>query len=370
MSHDAIVIGAGLQGCAVALRLAQRGQSVLLLERAVPGAEASSAAAGILSPSVEAEEPGPFHALCRASLARYPGWIAELEQTTAVALGFQVRGTLQVASDDSTARVLAARAERLLEQGFEAEVLDGDQVHALEPALTPRVRGGLYFAREASVDPARLARALYIAATKAGVATRAGQALAIVEGGGRVRGVEHTSGFLEAPTVVLAAGSWSPLVAGNRLPVRAVRPLRGQIVCLETQKPVLSRVVFTEKGYVVPRADGRVLCGSTMEEAGYQKAVTAGGVHAILDGALELCPALEAARLLETWSNFRPASPDGWPILGRSSLPGLVYASGHTRNGVLLCPITAELLCAEILGERAALDLAPFSYERLEAAPS
>ncbi len=365
--HDAVVIGAGVQGCAVALRLAQAGKDVLVLERSIPGAEASSAAGGILSPGVEAVEPGPFDSLCRASLARYPALVRELEAATELHVGFRGGGTLEVALDDEHAHVLAARAERLEKQGIAAEVLDGDATRALEPGLSPEARGALFFPGESSLDPRLLARALYLAAHGAGARFRTGQVHRIVHEGGRAVGVDHDTGRLGADAVVLAAGAWSALVEGSGLPRGAVRPVRGQIVLLDTRPRLLSRVVFSDKGYVVPRADGRVLCGSTMEEVGFEKAVTAGGLRAVLELAIEIAPQLANAPVIDTWSNFRPASPDGWPVLGPGAVPGLFYATGHTRNGILLTPITADAVSAAVLGKPPPVDLSPFSVERLEA---
>jgi glycine oxidase len=141
--------------------------------------------------------------------------------------------------------------------------------------------------------------------------------------------------------------------------------VRGQVAILDTRPPLLSRVVFSGHGYVVPRADGRILCGSTMEEVGFEKAVTAGGLRHVLDVAMGIAPALEHSPVVETWSNFRPASPDGEPILGAGTVPGLFYATGHTRNGILLAPITADAIAAAILGRSAPMDLSPFSPARL-----
>ncbi|MBI5067077.1 MAG: glycine oxidase ThiO [Deltaproteobacteria bacterium] len=367
MKADVVVIGAGVQGCAVALRLSQAGKQVLVLERSIPGAEASSAAGGILSPGVEAEEPGPFYDLCAASLARYPAFAEELTRLTGVSVGFRGGGTLEVAFDDPTARVLAARAEQLQRHQVPVEVLDGEGALSLEPGLAPAVRGGLWFRGEASVDPRPLARALYLAAHAAGAEFLTGQVLRIRHEGGRAAGVDHDRGRIDAGAVVLAAGSWSGLVEGSGLPPGAVRPVRGQIALLDTRVPLLRRVIFSDKGYVVPRADGRLLCGSTMEEVGYERGVTAAGLRSVLDLALEIAPALARAPVVETWSNFRPASPDGSPVLGPAALPGLHYATGHTRNGILLCPITADSVSAAILGRPPPVDLAPFSVERLGA---
>lgn len=367
MRADVVVIGAGVQGSSVALRLAQAGRSVVVLERAVPGAEASSAAGGILSPGVEAVEPGPFYALCRASLARYRGFVDDVEGLSGMAVGLRWPGTLEVALDDDHAKILAGRAEKLLRHGLPVEVLDDAAARRLEPALSPETRGALFFPDEGSVDPRLLARAAYVAAARAGASFLTGQVRRIVVEGGRAAAVEHESGRIEAGAVVLAAGSWSLQVEGHGLPPGSVRPVRGQIALLDTRPPLLSRVVFSGHGYVVPRADGRVLCGSTMEEVGFEKAVTAAGLRHVLDVAMGISPALGRAPVVETWSNFRPASPDGEPILGPGTVPGLHYATGHTRNGILLAPVTADAVSAAVLGRPPPVDLAPFSPARLAA---
>jgi glycine oxidase len=367
MRADVVVVGAGVQGSSVALRLVQAGKSVVVLERAVPGAEASSAAGGILSPGVEAVEPGPFYALCRASLARYPAFASEVEGLSGMSVGLRALGTLEVALDDDHARILAARAEKIVRHGLPVEVLDDAAARRLEPALSPETRGALFFPDEGSLDPRSLARAVYIAASRAGARFLTGQVRRVLVEGGRAVGVEHETGRIEAAAVVLAAGSWSLQVEGHGLPAGAVRPVRGQIAVLDTRPPLLSRVVFSGHGYVVPRADGRVLCGSTMEEVGFEKAVTAEGLRHVLDVAIGVAPGLARAPVVETWSNFRPASPDGEPILGAGTTPGLLYATGHTRNGILLAPVTADALAAAVLGGTPPVDLAPFSPARLSA---
>ncbi len=367
---DVVVIGAGIQGCAVALRLAQAGRQVVALERSIPGAEASSAAAGILSPGVEALEPDQFYELCAASLARYPGFANEVSRLSELWVGYREGGTLEVALDDLVARALAARATRLQRHGISVEVLDDSATRRLEPALSDQTRGALWFRAEASVDPRLLGQALYVAAARAGVRFVTGQVRRIEVEGGTVAGVGHEAGRIAADAVVLAAGAWSLQVEGHGLPARAVRPVRGQIAVLETRPPLLARVVFSDKGYLVPRADGRVLCGSTMEEAGFEKAVTADGLLHVLGLAREIAPALAAAPFRDCWSSFRPATPDGYPILGPGSVPGLFYATGHYRNGILLAPITAEAVSAAVLGRRPPVDLAPFGPARLASTPA
>jgi glycine oxidase len=367
MRCDVIIVGAGVQGSSVALRLAQAGLRVVVLERAVPGAEASSAAGGILSPGVEAAEPGPFYALCRASLARYPALVREVEALSGMSLSYRTLGTLEVALDDEHAKILAGRAEKILGQGLPVEVLDGAALHRLEPAVSAAARGALFFSDEATLDPRALSRAVYVAAARSGASFVTGQVRRIVTSGGRVAGVEHDTGTIEAGTVVLAAGSWSLLVEGHGLPPGSVRPVRGQIAVLDTRPPLLSRAIFSGHGYVVPRPDGRILVGSTMEEVGFEKAVTAEGLRHVLGVAIGIAPALARAPVVETWSNFRPASPDGEPILGPGTVPGLHYATGHTRNGILLAPVTADAIAAAVLGKPAPVDLAPFSPARLAA---
>jgi glycine oxidase len=367
MRTDVVVVGAGIQGASVALRLAQAGRDVVVLERSIPGAEASSAAGGILSPGVEALEPGPFYALCRASLARYPEFVRELEARSGIAVGYRALGTLEVALDDDHARLLAGRAEKLERSGLPVEVLDEAAVRALEPGVSAEARGALFFADEASLDPRPLARAAYVAAARAGARFVTGDVRRIRTEGGRAAGVDHAAGRIDAEAVVLAAGSWSLLVEGHGLPPGAVRPVRGQIAVVDTRPPLLSRVVFSGNGYVVPRPDGRILCGSTMEDVGWEKAVTAGGLRHVLGVAIEIAPALAQAPVVETWSNFRPASPDGEPILGEGTIPGLFYATGHTRNGILLAPVTADAIAAAVTGAAAPIDLSPFSPARLGA---
>ena len=281
-------MGAGVQGSSVALRLAQAGRRVVVLERAIPGAEASSAAGGILSPGVEALEPGPFYALCRASLARYPGFVARGGGVLRACRSGSARSARSRSRSTTTMRASSpARREAPAARAAGAGARRARRSGGSSPRLSPEARGALFFADEASLDPRPLARAVYVAASRAGATFVTGEVRRIGPRAAAPPASSTRSGRIDAGAVVLAAGSWSLLVEGHGLPPGAVRPVRGQIAVLDTRPPLLSRVVFSGHGYVVPRADGRVLCGSTMEEVGFEKAVTAGGLRHVLDVAIE-----------------------------------------------------------------------------------
>ncbi|XXF75147.1 glycine oxidase ThiO [Myxococcaceae bacterium GXIMD 01537] len=361
---DVIVVGGGLMGCGIALRLRQAGVSVTVLERAIPGAEASSAAAGILAPQWESEGPGPFLELCLRSRSLYAGLAAELRELTGVDIAYRPCGLLRVAFDDADARHLEATATWQRARGLRAELLDPASARELEPQLSDRAVRALHFPDDHQVDNRLLVRALSMAAARAGATFRGGYVRGVVEENGRVVGVDLEGEVLRAGTVVLAAGAWSGLVHGVPLDPRGVRPARGQMIQLQTRLPLLSRILTSRKGYVVPRADGRVICGSTMEFAGFDKQVTAEGLARILGMVLELCPALGSAPIESTWAGFRPWTEDHLPILGAGPLPGLVLATGHFRNGILLTPVTAQLVTEVVLGQAPSLDLAPFRYDR------
>lgn len=338
-------------GCATALELSRRGvRDVVVLERAVPGAEASSAAAGMLAAQIEAKEDAERALFVRAR-SGYATWAAELREASGVDIGHRACGALEIALTPDEAATLRTRAEADRARGLRAELLDPSAARAIERELAPEITGAAWYPDEAQIDPPQLLRALVAAIGRAGVTVRSGATVAaIVEEGGRCVGVALDSReVLRADAVVLAAGSWSSLVPGAASAVPAVRPVRGQLVMLEERPPGLSRIVFHRGAYVVPRGDGRVVCGSTMEDVGHRREVTAAGVHSILASAMRIAPRLGAAELARTWCNFRPLS-EGGPHVGKSSLPGLFLATGHHRNGILLAKVTADTLADAVTG--------------------
>ena len=364
---DVIIVGGGIMGCGIALRLRQAGARVTVLERSIPGAEASSAAAGILAPQMESEGPGPFLELCLRSRGLYPAFAEELRELTSVDVAYRACGVLKVAFDEADLHHLDSTVVWQRGTGLRAELLDGAGARALEPRLSPKALGAAWFPDDHQVDNRLLVRALSMAAARVGAEFRSGYVRGVVHEGGRAVGVDLDGEVLRADAIVLAAGSWSALVQGAGVEPKAVRPARGQMVQFQTRLPLLDRILTSEKGYLVPRADGRVIAGSTMELVGFDKQVTAAGLARILDMALELCPELGSAPVTDMWAGFRPWTEDKNPYLGAGPIPGLFLATGHFRNGILLAPITAKLVTQVVLGEKPTMDLTPFRYDRAPA---
>lgn len=363
---DVVVVGAGVMGCAVGLRLAQRGIAVTIIERGIPGAEASSAAAGILGPQWESEGPGPLLEFGLRSRALYPAFAAELRELSGIDIGHVRSGLIELAFDDADSEALAARRTWQIARGLRAELLTGDEVRALEPHAASQIRSGLRYVGEGHVHARQLARALSQAAAVAGARFLQGRYVRrVLTAGGKVTGVELDGDTLSAGTVVLCAGSWSSLVEGGGVPAPVVRPARGQMVAIETRPPIFRHVLVAHRrGYLVPRSDGIALAGSTLEMVGYRKEVTVAGLSDILALARGLVPDLGECAVVETWANFRPLSPDGLPIIGKTPVDGLLVATGHHRYGILLTPVTAQVIAELATTGSSTLDLAPFAVTR------
>ncbi len=364
-----LVIGGGVIGLSIALELKRLGAAPVILERSIPGAEASSAAAGLIAPQLEAIEPGPFLDLCLASRALYPDFVRRVQELSGLSVGFLPSGVVHAAFDPSSASRLSAQVEWQKRQGLRAEMLDGSQARALEPALAPEVWAAAHFPDDHQVDNCQLVTALSMAAARVGVAFRSGYVRGVRVENHRAIGVDVDGELIRADATVVAAGAWSGLVQGIWLDPRAVRPVRGQMVQLQSRLPLLRSIVCSDQGYLVPRADGRLIAGSTAEHAGFQKEVTAGGLAQILQMATQLCPGVRDLAVTGQWAGLRPFTEDKLPILGRGPADGLFIASGHFRNGILLAPITGELIAALALGRTLSRSLEPFSFERLKGAP-
>ncbi|HEV2737658.1 MAG TPA: glycine oxidase ThiO [Candidatus Elarobacter sp.] len=361
---DVIVVGAGLIGLGIAYELAQRGAAVTVYDRDEPARAASWAGAGMLAPYSEATPDAAMLALCRDSLALYPEYVAELRERTGVDARFRRDGTLQVALDRAQLAELAAHAETFRANGGDVSMLDREDVLAREPMLAKDLAGALFVANEAQVDNRRLGRALLAACESLGVRFERGEDLALECDARRVRGVRTSYGFATAATVINAAGAWAGELHGvpdhARVPVR---PVAGEMLALAVPRDAVHALVWLGHRYLVPRGDGRLLVGATVEARGFDARVTAAGMHDLLDAALAVAPALASFAVVETWAGLRPGSHDGRPYLGATSLGGYVVASGHFRNGILLAPVTARLI-ADLVMDGDASALAPFAPAR------
>jgi glycine oxidase len=361
MEH-VIIIGAGVMGCSCGHRLLEAGFKVTLLEKSLPGAESSAAAAGILGAQSEVSETGPFLELCLASRARFGEYAKELEALTGISIDYESSGVLEVAMDPAEGRMAIGRAEWMLDRELRVEVLDREQAKKLEPALSDHIVGANYYPDDHQIDPIRLSRALAAAVARLGGTFKSGvQVLGLAIESGEVVGVETNQGRMSCDRVVIAGGAWSTNLAGLHGVRTLVKPMSGQIVQVETRPPLFRHVVYGFKGYIVPRADGRVLMGSTLEDRGFDKAVTLAGINRVTGMAMEMVPGLAEGRLTDTWAGLRPAPEDGKPLLGAAKeIAGLFFATGHYRNGILLTPITAEVICDLMVNRVPQVDISTF----------
>ena len=367
MTPDAIVVGGGIVGLSAARELAGQGARVVVVERRRVGEEASSAAAGMLAPQVHADADTALLGLSLRARDRHLALARELEAETGISVELSALGALDVAFTDEDERALSARAAWQRGHGLPVEELTAEEIRQAEPNLNPAVRKGVLIGGDRHLDNVRLVRALAASAVTRGASLACGRpVMALLVEGGRVAGVRTGAEALRAPVVVNAAGAWAGRLEGDPEPP-PVEPVRGQIATFVVAPALVRHVVWSARGYLVPRADGRLLAGTTLENAGFDKSVTAGGLRAVLDIALEIAPRLVDVPVVDTWAGLRPATPDGWPILGAGSVAGLFHAAGLYRNGILLGPLAGESVARLALGRPPGIDLAPFAVTRFRA---
>lgn len=357
-------------GLGIAWRLAQAGCSVAIYDRAEAGRGASWAAAGMLAAAVETE-PGEeaLLALTLESQRMWPDFAREVEAASGISVGYRDEGTIVVALTRDDAEQLRFTFDFQKSLGLELEWLSGAEAGRREPHLRPGISGAVFSPRDHQVDNRRLTRALAEAARKAGAVLNEHDPVREVEiTGGRITAAVTEHRRREpADVIVLAAGAWSREIAGippAHLP--PVRPIKGQMLALEMDpaNPLLHHVVWLPRGYLVPRRDGRLVVGGTVEERGFDDRITAGGLLALIEGAWRAVPGIEELPVAETWVGFRPGSRDDAPLLGPSGIDGLVVATGHHRNGILLTPLTAEAVSDFILTGHLPEAVRPFTPER------
>ncbi|HTU35167.1 MAG TPA: glycine oxidase ThiO [Candidatus Acidoferrum sp.] len=367
---DVAIAGAGLIGVAAALELRTRGLTVTVLDRQEPGREASFAAAGMLAPSPDDLSSLPLVPLGKSSIALYPEFVAHIEQASGKTTGFAQKGTLELffgADGESERDRFMAERKRI---GIAVEPLSVLQAREMEPSLTSQVFAAAWLYQEAIVNPRLLIDAAISAAKAGGVGVLANCTVTgLVREANRCTGVLTSDGPISAGCVVIAAGCFSVGIGAEIAPYAPTIPVRGQMLALRapagtTSIVALRHVIRSANGYLVPHDDGRIVAGSTLENGVQEKIVTSAGMGKIQGAAIEMVPALKSAEIVETWAGLRPGTPDGLPILGPTDIQGLVIATGHYRNGILLAPITAKLVVPWALGLTIDRDLAAFSPMR------
>jgi glycine oxidase len=366
---DVLIVGGGVIGCAIAYYLGKAGVRATVLERGAVGSQASSVAAGMLAPLAESHGKDANLELGLRSLAMFPQLSQELMEEAGVDIEYAPKGILRVAVSEEEEGILRERIAWGEELGVEVEWLPGEEARRLEPALSPEIRGALHSPKEAQVSSPHLTEALAQAAARRGARFRQNsEVVGFLKEGSRIRGVRLADGRLEGDVVVVAAGAWSGNLGqwlGISIPVR---PIRGQIFALKQLPTPVTRMIFGN-GYIAPKGDGTLLVGSTQEEAGFDSRPTAEGVADVLGRVLAMVPALRGATFCQAWAGLRPGSPDNLPILGPvEGLEGLILATGHFRNGILLAPITGKFI-AELIAEGREEPLKPFSPSRLQKGP-
>lgn len=360
----AAIAGGGLIGASIALELARAGMRVAIFDSQQLGGEASWAAAGILSPAPENAGMVATVPLGRASLELYPEFVSAIEGLSGIKVGFRPKGTIEAFfSGDAQARLstVVALHHGL---GLKAEALSAEDARELEPALSDDVEAAVLRPDEACVDNRELTRAVLIAAERVGVKIFPNSTVqSVFTNDQRCGGLIVGGRKIEADWTIIAAGCYSAKIAGAES-YAPVHPAKGQMLALRANNVKIDRVLWSEKVYLVPRDDGRIVAGATVEYVGFEKGVSAGAIHKLLAGALELAPALADAQMEETWAGLRPDSPDHLPIIGPTDVEGLLIATGHFRSGILLAPITAQLIRDWITKQSVNVDWARFSPMR------
>lgn len=374
-THDAVIVGGGIIGGAVALELAHLGVRVAVLDRQELMHEASWAAAGMLSPAPDCPAAIPLVPLGRASLALYPKFAEAVEETSGIGVGFRTGGAIEAIFHGDAGRELSTLVALHHGLGLACEPLPLDEAQKMEPALGREALAAAFLPDECSIEPRRLTAAVLASAASAGADLRPGvEVTSLVFDSQKCVGVKTSQGeTILAGKIVLAAGCWSSQIEGAA-PYAPTLPVRGQMAALRHGGAPLRHVLRSEGGYLVPRgteSPQTVVVGSTLENAGYEKRVTSGGIERILAAANQLAPALAQAEIVETWSGLRPGTPDQLPILGPAEMDGLIYATGHYRNGILLAPITAKIVGEWVSQGRTSADweaFRPLRFARASAA--
>jgi glycine oxidase len=355
-TFDVVIAGGGVIGASIALELAEEGLKVGLFDAREPGREASWASAGMISPAPENAEMIPFVPMSLASVALYPEFIRKVEGLSGMGVGYRKDGALDAILDGNAEEELSTVIALQHGVGLKAQALSAEEARQMEPALTEEIEAAIFREDEASLDTRAFTEATLKAAERKGVQIFAGNgAKALWKAGGRCKGLVLEKGQAQAKWTVIAAGCFSARIEGVE-PYAPVFPAKGQMMALRCESVEIHRVLWLEHTYLVPRNDGRIIAGSTIERTGFDHDVTAGGLRKILNEATKLAPGLEKARIEETWAGLRPDSPDHLPIIGPTDVDGLLIATGHFRSGILLAPVTARLIREWVSVQKVSVD--------------
>lgn len=347
MNSDVLIIGGGVIGLSIARQMHKQGiRRVTLIEKGVCGLESSWAAAGMLGPQAEANERDAFFDLCRESRDLYPELAAELLEETGIDIELERSGTLYLAFNDEDVAEIRERYRWQQAAGLAVEKFSADEAHRAEPFISPTVREALYFPNDWQVDNRQLCAALKIYAETNGIDIREITCVEkLMVDKGRVTGAETSAGRIFALQTVVATGAWTSLIKlgqGN-MPID-VKPVRGQMIAFKPAMRLFQRIIYSRRGYIVPRSDGRILAGSTTEDAGFDKSIDEAAAQSLHAMASEIAPAIGGLDAVDQWAGLRPFADDALPIIGSiEGIDGLFIATAHYRNGILLAPLTAKL---------------------------
>lgn len=363
-TYDVLIIGGGIIGLSTACSLRKRGLNVLVLDKGEAAQEASRQAAGMLHPHAGPVEENPLFELLRASYRLYPDFIAELEENTGVDTDFKKHGFYGLVLSDENDAHWQMKKEWQDRDQVVCEWVSGEELRRREPQISPAVRKALYFPEDGQVDNIQIMDALLLFAARLGVDILPRRAvLEILLQAGKVQGVKTAQENIFCGKVINCAGAWSDF--DRKLPFRVpVKPSRGQIMVFRQPGKLFHAVMETQSAYLVTRSDGRIVVGSTIESAGFHKALTVKGINKLLRGVAEACADADGLILETAWSGLRPKTPDTLPVLDLTPIEGLYAATGHYRNGILLAPVTARIMTALVMNENPPLDLRPFRLER------
>ncbi|HJS52252.1 MAG TPA: glycine oxidase ThiO [Pyrinomonadaceae bacterium] len=357
MNPNILVIGGGVIGLSIARELHKAGfRKTKVIERGVCGMESSWAAAGMLGPQAEADEGDAFFDFCCESRDLFPALADQLLEETAIDIELDRTGTLSLAFNEKDTDELLQRSRWQIEAGLKHETLSTKEVRQLEPLVSSRVQFGIYFPNDWQVENRKLLIALrrYADLNGIGISENTSVDALIIENG-VAKGVETNIGPLTADITVLATGAWTSFIKfGDRSAPFEIKPVRGQMIEFRPSRPLFRHVIYSRLGYLVPRIDGRILAGSTSENVGYDKNVTESAARDLSDMANEISDAFAELEIVDHWSGLRPFSADGLPVLGPiTGHDGLLIATAHYRNGILLAPLTAKMIAASMVNNNA-----------------